>query len=72
MRIATWNVNSLRARMGRVEAWIASAEPDVLCLQETKMDDKNFPQKVFESLGYESVHHREGRCNGVAEISRVP
>ena len=71
MRIATWNVNSLKARFERVEAWIADLEPDVLCLQETKMTDSAFPGLAFEALGYESVHHGEGRWNGVAILSRV-
>ena len=71
MRIATWNVNSLKARLARVEAWIAVTQPDVLCLQETKMADEVFPHQAFEALGYESAHHGEGRWNGVAVVSRV-
>ncbi len=51
MRIATWNVNSLTARLPRVEEWIAYAQPDVLCLQETKQADASFPQESFASLG---------------------
>ena len=71
MRIATWNVNSLKARLPRVEAWLGDAQPDVLCLQETKLADAAFPAMAFQSLGYESVHHGEGRWNGVAILSRV-
>lgn len=71
MRIATWNVNSLKARLDRVEAWISDVQPDVLCLQETKMTDAAFPALAFEALGYEAAHHGEGRWNGVAIISRV-
>ena len=71
MRIATWNVNSLGARLPRVEEWIAYAQPDVLCLQETKMADAAFPAMAFEALGYEAAHHGDGRWNGVAIISRV-
>lgn len=71
MRIATWNVNSLKARLPRVEEWLAYAEPDVLCLQETKLSDDVFPQLTFSALGYESVHHGAGRWNGVATVSRV-
>ena len=71
MRIATWNVNSLNARMPRVEEWLGIMEPDILCLQETKMAEDAFPAADFESLGYESVHHGEGRWNGVAILSRV-
>ena len=71
MRIVTWNVNSLRARLGRVEAWIAANHPDVVCLQETKCEDDAFPASAFTELGYESAHHGDGRWNGVALISRV-
>ena len=70
MRIATWNVNSLKARLPRVEDWLQYAEPDVLCLQETKLADDAFPQLAFEALGYESVHHGQGRWNGVAILSK--
>jgi exodeoxyribonuclease III len=71
MRIATWNVNSLKARLPRVEAWLQDAQPDVLCLQETKLADDAFPQLTFEALGYQSVHHGEGRWNGVAILSKL-
>jgi exodeoxyribonuclease-3 len=64
-------VNSLKARLPRVEGWIAQAEPDVLCLQETKLADTAFPGLAFEALGYEAAHHGEGRWNGVAVLSRV-
>ncbi len=71
MRIATWNVNSLKARLERVEEWLEYAQPDVLCLQETKMADKAFPAMAFSALGYESVHHGQGQWNGVAILSKV-
>ena len=71
MRIATWNVNSLKARMERVEEWLAYAQPDILCMQETKMADAAFPSMAFQTLGYESAHHGSGRWNGVAILSRV-
>jgi len=71
MRIATWNVNSLKARLPRVEEWLAYAVPDVLCLQETKLADKAFPQLTFEALGYEAAHHGQGQWNGVAILSKV-
>lgn len=71
MRIATWNVNSLKARMERVEAWLADVAPDVVCLQETKLADAAFPALSFQALGYETAHHGEGRWNGVAILSRV-
>ena len=71
MRIATWNVNSLNARLPRVEEWLGYAKPDVLCMQETKMSDAQFPTMAFQALGYESAHHGNGRWNGVAILSRV-
>lgn len=71
MRIATWNVNSMKARLGRVEEWIRDVEPDVLCVQETKLADAAFPSLAFEALGYRSAHHGEGRWNGVAIISKL-
>ncbi len=71
MRLATWNVNSLKARLDRVEAWLGEVAPDVLCLQETKLADAAFPAMTFAALGYEAVHHGEGRWNGVAILSRV-
>ena len=71
VRLATWNVNSLKARLNRVEGWLAIAAPDVLCVQETKMTDAAFPALTFQALGYEPVHHGEGRWNGVAILSRM-
>ena len=71
MRIATWNVNSLKARLPRVEEWIADVQPDVLCMQETKLADDAFPALTFASMGYESAHHGQGQWNGVAILSRV-
>ena len=71
MRIATWNVNSLKARLPKLEGWLADARPDVVCLQETKLADDAFPTMGFASLGYDAVHHGEGRWNGVAILSRV-
>ncbi|MDQ1436956.1 MAG: exodeoxyribonuclease [Acidimicrobiaceae bacterium] len=71
MRIATWNVNSLKVRMPRVEEWLDYAKPDVLCMQETKLADSQFPALAFSGLGYESVHHGSGQWNGVAILSRV-
>jgi len=71
MRIATWNVNSLKARMERVVGWLDRARPDVLLMQETKLKDADAPVAVFRDLGYELAHHGEGRWNGVAIASRV-
>jgi exodeoxyribonuclease-3 len=71
VRLATWNINSLKARLPRVEAWLEDVQPDVVCLQETKLADGAFPSMTFRAMGYESVHHGEGRWNGVAILSRV-
>ena len=71
MRIATWNVNSLKARQEAVEKWLARAEPDVLLIQETKLSDADAPVMPFRMLGYDLVHHGEGRWNGVGILSRV-
>ena len=71
MRIATWNVNSLKARQDAVELWIAKAQPDVLLIQETKLSDVDAPVMPFGMLGYDLVHHGEGRWNGVGILSRV-
>ncbi|MFI5262492.1 MAG: exodeoxyribonuclease III [Candidatus Limnocylindrales bacterium] len=71
MRIATWNVNSLRARLARVEGWLAAAQPDVLLMQETKLSDEAAPDLAFGMAGYQLAHHGEGRWNGVAIASRV-
>jgi exodeoxyribonuclease-3 len=72
MRIATWNVNSLKARTDAVEKWVAKAQPDVLLMQETKLADVDAPELPFRMLGYHLVHHGEGRWNGVAIASRAP
>jgi exodeoxyribonuclease-3 len=71
VRLATWNVNSLRVRQPRVEAWLAEVQPDILCMQETKLADSGFPALAFESLGYTTAHHGQGQWNGVAVLSRV-
>ena len=71
MRIATWNVNSLKARMDRVLAWLERAVPDVLLMQETKLQDAAVPTEAFRGAGYEIAHHGQGQWNGVAVVSRV-
>jgi exodeoxyribonuclease-3 len=71
MRFATWNINSLNVRQDRVEQWLTDVQPDVVCMQETKIPDTAFPQLAFEAMGYSSAHHGEGRWNGVAILSRV-
>ncbi|HET7746674.1 MAG TPA: exodeoxyribonuclease III [Vicinamibacteria bacterium] len=70
MRIATWNVNSLKARLEKVTWWLDRAKPDVLLLQETKLADADVPRLAFETAGYAVAHHGEGRWNGVAIASR--
>ena len=70
MRIATWNVNSLKARLEKVMWWLDRAKPDVVLMQETKLGDTDAPVKSFKEAGYELVHHGEGRWNGVAIASR--
>ncbi len=71
MLVATWNVNSLNARLPRVLEWLEMVNPDVVCMQETKMTDTAFPAMDFCGLGYESVHHGQGQWNGVAILSRI-
>jgi exodeoxyribonuclease-3 len=71
VKIATWNVNSLRARADRVENWLRRTDVDVLAIQETKCKDENFPWDLFESSGYEVAHFGLNQWNGVAIASRV-
>ncbi len=70
MRIATWNVNSLHARLEKVKWWLERAKPDVLLMQETKLSDADAPVGIFREIGYNLAHHGEGRWNGVAIASR--
>jgi exodeoxyribonuclease-3 len=70
MRIATWNVNSLKARQEAVELWLERGDPDLLFLQETKLTDADAPALAFTMAGYELLHHGEGRWNGVAIAAR--
>jgi exodeoxyribonuclease-3 len=70
MRIATWNVNSLKARLDKVRWWLERARPDVLLMQETKLTDADAPVQAFRDGGYELAHHGQGRWNGVAIASR--
>jgi len=72
MRIATWNVNSLKARLEKVAWWVERTNPDVLLLQETKCTDEGAPRDALEKLGYELAHHGSGGRNGVAIASRTP
>ena len=72
MKIATWNVNSINVRMPQLMAWLAEAEPDILCVQETKTVDDGFPQLELRSAGYEVVFTGQKSYNGVAIISKFP
>jgi exodeoxyribonuclease III len=71
VRLATWNVNSVAARLPRLVAWLDETGPDVVCLQETKCAEADFPRAAVEPLGYEVAAHGDGRWNGVAVLSRV-
>ena len=72
MRIATWNVNSIKAHLDQVTEWLKAEKPDVLCLQEIKCEDHAFPSAHFEELGYTSAVHGQKTYNGVALLSRLP
>ena len=72
MRIATWNVNSVKAHLDSVTAWLHDAKPDVVCLQEIKCEDHAFPVAHFEELGYRSHVHGQKTYNGVALLSKLP
>ena len=71
MLIATWNVNSVRTRLAQIINWINQVNPDILCLQETKVVDEDFPKKPFEELGYSVIVYGQKSYNGVAIISKV-
>ena len=70
MKIASWNVNSLRARMAHVVAWLEAQQPDVLALQEIKMSDSEFPALEFDRLGYQAICSGQPSYNGVALLTR--
>ena len=72
MIVATWNVNSIRARLERVLPWLAERRPDVVCLQETKCRDDQFPREPIEDLGYQIALYGQRTYNGVAILSRRP
>ena len=72
MRIATWNVNSVNARLETILAWFREAQPDVACLQEIKCVDEKFPAEPFERLGYNLAVHGQKTYNGVALLSKFP
>ena len=70
MLIASWNVNSIRSRLSQVIRWLEDEQPEVICLQETKVSDKEFPYKTFENLGYRVKFYGQKSYNGVAIISK--
>jgi exodeoxyribonuclease-3 len=72
MRIATWNVNSIKQRVDNALAWLAERQPDIVCLQETKCVDDAFPREPFEALGYNVAVHGQKTFNGVALLSKLP
>ncbi|HGY5555508.1 MAG TPA: exodeoxyribonuclease III [Prochlorococcus sp.] len=72
MQIATWNVNSIRSRLDQVQTWLKDVKPDLLCLQETKVDDPLFPHQAFEDQGYQVSFYGQKAYNGVAIVSRQP
>jgi exodeoxyribonuclease-3 len=70
MKIAAWNVNSLKVRLPQLLEWLESSQPDVVCLQETKLEDPNFPQAEIEAAGYQAVFSGQKTYNGVALLAR--
>ena len=70
MRVASWNINSLRKRQDRLFAWLEANKPDIVCLQETKCPDEQFPVLALQAAGYHSVYHGEKSYNGVAILSK--
>ena len=70
MRLASWNVNSLKVRLPQLLEWLAAKQPDVVCLQETKLEDANFPQAEIEAAGYQAAFSGQKTYNGVALLSR--
>jgi exodeoxyribonuclease-3 len=72
MKIATWNVNSIRIRVDAAVQWLNETQPDVVCLQELKCQDEQFPKEPFEALGYNCAVHGQKTYNGVAILSKRP
>lgn len=72
MKIATWNINGVKARIETAKTWLAAAEPDIACFQEIKCLDENFPAHAFEDLGYNVAVHGQKGFNGVALLSKLP
>ena len=72
MKLATWNVNSLNVRLGHLTTWLQKHQPDVICLQETKLEDAKFPADALREAGYEAVFSGQRTYNGVAILSKRP
>ena len=72
MKIATWNINGVRARLDGAVAWLKDVQPDVLCFQEIKTEDASFPRQAFEDLGYNLAVHGQKGFHGVALLSKLP
>jgi len=72
MKLATFNINGIKARIEALPAWLAAAQPDVVCLQEIKSVDEGFPREMFEAMGYRVETHGQKSFNGVAILSKLP
>ncbi len=72
MKLATFNINGIKARIEALPAWLAAAQPDVVCLQEIKSVDEGFPREIFEAMGYRVETHGQKSFNGVAILSKLP
>src|SRR4051794_32143495 len=72
MKIATWNINGIRARLEGAVAWLRDAQPDILCFQEIKTEDTSFPRDAFGDLGYNIAVNGQKGFNGVAILSKIP
>src|SRR6266540_3879911 len=72
MRVATWNINSIKQRVDNLTAWLGERQPDIVCLQETKCVDESFPREPLEALGYNLAIHGQKTFNGVAILSKLP
>src|SRR5256885_14542042 len=70
MRIASWNINSLRKRQDRLFEWLETTKPDIVCLQETKCPDDQFPALALQAVGYRSAYHGEKSYNGVGIFAK--
>ena len=72
MKLATWNVNSLKVRLPHLVDWLQSAQPDIVCLQELKLEDSKFPSEALHAAGYSTVSSGQKTYNGVAILARLP